>query len=543
MAMTGALDRGRESFRRSAWADAYAQLSSADRAAPLGLDDLERLATAAYLAGDDAASTDAWVRAHQECVRDGDPARAVRCAFWLVLGLVLRGEAAPARGWLARAQRLADDVEGRAEEACLLLGEAIQLMFGGDAERAHATYGRAAEIGVHFGDADVVTLARLGEGQTAIMLGRTADGVTLLDEAMVAVMADETSATMTGLVYCAVIETCQEIFDVRRAREWTAALHQWCASQPELVPYGGQCLVHRAEILQLQGDWPDAIDEAQRACERLAEPPHPALGRALYRRGELHRLRGEYDAAERSYREGSKYGQSPQPGLAQLRHAQGQIDTAATTIRQALNEAQDQVTRGQLLGAYVEIALAGNNVQSARTAADELSQIAAGFEAPLIDAESDAAAGAVLLAEGEPGAGLEALRRACTRYQEFDATHDAARVRVHIGLAYRALGDDDSAEMELDAARTVFERLGAAPDLTRVEELSRSAVSETAAGLTPREVEVLRLVATGKTNRAIAADLFLSEKTVARHVSNIFTKLGVSSRSAATAYAYQHDLA
>jgi DNA-binding NarL/FixJ family response regulator len=543
MAVVDELDRGRESFRRRAWGDAYAQLSAADQDAPLGLDDLERLAAAAYLAGEDAASTGAWVRAHQECVRAGEPGRAVRCAFWLVLGLVLRGEAAPASGWLARAQRFAGDVEGGAEEACLLLGDAIQHMFAGEAEEARALYHRAAEIGVRFGDPDVVTLALLGEGQSVIMLGRTADGLTLLDEAMVAVTADETSAPMTGLVYCAVIETCQEIFDVRRAREWTAALSQWCASQPELVPYRGQCLVHRAEILQLQGDWPDAIDEAQRACVRLAEPPHPAVGRAFYRRAELHRLRGDYAAAEDAYRETSGYGQSPHPGLALLRYAQGQIDAAATTIRQALSEAPDPVSRSGLLGAYVEIALAANNVQAARTAAHELSQIAAEFGVPLMDAVSDHAAGAVLLAEGDSAAALEALRRACTRLQELDAPYDAARVRVHLGLAYRALGDDDTAEMEFDAARTVFERLGAAPDLARVDELTGSAPSETAGGLTPREVEVLRLVATGKTNRAIAADLFLSEKTVARHVSNIFTKLGVSSRSAATAYAYQHDLA
>src|SRR5215211_9506063 len=542
MTMTDALHRGRESFDRRAWVDAYMQISAADRDLSLGLDDLERLAASAYLSGDDTASTDAWVRAHQECVRAGEPARAVRCAFWLVIGLMLRGELAPAAGWLARAQRLAGDVEGRAEEGCLLLGDAVQLMFAGDAERANALYSRAADIGVRFGDPDVMAMARLGEGQTAIMLGRTADGLTLLDEAMVAVTADEASATMTGLVYCAVIETCQEIFDVRRAREWTTALSRWCESQPELVPYRGQCLVHRAEILELQGDWPDAIDEARRACERLAEPPHPAVGRAFYRRGELERLRGEYDAADHSYREASRYGQSPHPGLALLRYAQGQIDNAATAIRHALNEAQDSVTRSSLLGAYVEIALAGNNVQAARTAADELGRIAAAFGAPLLVALSDHAHGAVRLAEGDAAAALESLRRACTRLRELDAPYDAARVRVHIGLAYRALGDIDTAEMELDAARSAFERLGAAPDLARVVELTGTAAHETAGGLTPREVEVLRLVATGKTNRVIAAELFLSEKTVARHVSNIFTKLGVSSRSAATAYAYEHDL-
>ncbi len=198
MGMSDALDRGRESFRRREWGDAYTQLAAADREAPLGLDDLERLAVAAYLAGDDAASTDAWVRAHQDCVRAGDPARAVRCAFWLVLGLMLRGELAPAAGWLARGQRFAGDVEGHAEEGCLLLGDAVQLMFTGDAEGANAMYSRAAEIGVRFGDPDVTAMARLGEGQTAIMLGRTADGLTLLDEAMVAVTAEETSPMHDG---------------------------------------------------------------------------------------------------------------------------------------------------------------------------------------------------------------------------------------------------------------------------------------------------------------------------------------------------------
>jgi ATP/maltotriose-dependent transcriptional regulator MalT len=268
-----------------------------------------------------------------------------------------------------------------------------------------------------------------------------------------------------------------------------------------------------------------------------------AVGIAFYQRAELHRLRGQFAEAEDDYRQASQHGRTPHPGLAQLRYAQGQIDTAATAIRQALSESPDRVSRSKLLGAYVEIAVAGNNVRAARTAADELAEIAADLNAPLLDAMSARAAGAVLLAEGETPAALDALRRACTTLQELEAPYETARVRVLIGLAYRNLGDDDTAEMELDAARAVFEQLGAAPDLARVTELIGTAAIKTAGGLTPREVQVLRLVATGQTNRAIAAELFLSEKTVARHVSNIFTKLGVSSRSAATAFAYQHDLA
>jgi DNA-binding CsgD family transcriptional regulator len=308
------------------------------------------------------------------------------------------------------------------------------------------------------------------------------------------------------------------------------------------VAFTGRCLVHRAEIMQLDGAWSDALEEARRAGLRFAETMNPAAGLAHYRQGELLRLQGDFEAAEEAYREASRSGWEPQPGLAQLRLAQGRTNVAAAAIRRAVGEVSEPLKRVGLLAAYVEIVLAAGDPEDARGACRELGEIAESYESGMLAAMVEQARGAVDLAEGDARSALVSLRHAWQLWYDLEAPYEAARARLLVGLACRALGDDDTAAMELEAARGVFARLGAAPDLGRIDALTRPAVSGGAHGLTARELEVLRLVAAGKSNREIAAALVISEHTVARHVQNIFAKLRVSSRTAAGAFAFEHDL-
>ncbi|HEY8258659.1 MAG TPA: response regulator transcription factor [Gemmatimonadales bacterium] len=542
--VSSALDRGRQAFGRAAWAESYAQLSSADDERALDAEDVVRLATAAQLLGKDADSAELWARAHQEFLARGDPERAVRCAFRLAVPLLFKGEVARASGWISRGRRLLDEGQHDCvEQGYLLFPLALQAILQGDDQTAYDTFGKAAAFGERFHDVDLVTLGRHGQGRALLRLGQLAGGVALLDEVMIAVTAGEVSPIVAGDVYCSVIEACHEIYDLRRAQEWTDAMARWCASQPDQLSYRGSCLIRRAEIMRLHGAWSDAMEIAEQAREWFSRPPvHRAVGAAFYQLADLYRLRGESDKAIEAYREASHWGREPQPGLALVRLEEGQVEAARNAIGRAAGETRGRQQRAQLLPAYVEIMLAANDVAGARAGADELARIAAGVGAPLLQALASHAQGAVLLAEGQAGAALSALRQALSAWRAIEAPYEAARVRMLVGLACRALGDDDAAEMELEAAAQTFERLGAAPDLARTRQLSHR--NEAAAGgLTARELEVLELVATGKSNRSIASELAISEKTVARHMSNIFTKLGISSRAAATAYAFRNKLA
>jgi DNA-binding CsgD family transcriptional regulator len=524
--------------------DAHTSLSQADQAGPLGGEDLELLATSGYMLGRDDDFVSDLERAHHAYLDSGDPLRAVRCAFWLGINLAARGEISRASGWFGRAQRLFEH-QGRdcVEQGYLLLPALVQQAAAGDYEAAAATAAEAADIGERFGDADLIALAVHEQGHALVRRGMVEEGLGLLDEAMVAVTTGELSPIVTGLVYCSAIAYCQEMFERRRAQEWTAALTRWCDQQPDMVAHTGQCLVHRAEIMQMHGAWQDALEEARRAGGRFEQTmDRAAAAHALYREGEVHRLQGEFGAAEEAYREASRGGWEPQPGLALLRLAQRNDAAAAAAIRRVVGETTERLQRAALLPAYVEIMLAVGDAEDAHSACRELEEISESYGLGVLGAMSAQARGAVALAGGDARAALIALRHASEVWQELEAPYETARLRALVGLACRALGDDDTAALELEAARGVFAQLGASPDLARVDSLIGPAASSDSDGLTPRELQVLRLVAAGETNKAIASELVLSERTVDRHVSNIFAKLGVSSRAAATAHAYEHGL-
>jgi DNA-binding CsgD family transcriptional regulator len=544
MADTAGLERGRQAYSTFAWREAYESLSRADQAAPLAGEDLELLATSVFMLGREDEWMQILERACQRYSDAGDLLPAARCAFWIGTQLAIRGDMGPATGWLGRAQRLIErDGSECVEQAYMLLPVAFQHEAAGDYEGAAATAAAAVEAGERFGDPDLFALAVHVQGEMVVRDGRVREGLGLLDEAMVAVTAGGVSPIVTGIVYCGVILACEEVYEVRRAQEWTAALTRWCGQQPDLVAFTGRCLVHRAQLMQLHGAWRAALEEAERAGRRFeAAMNRGAAAKGCYLRGEVHRLRGEFAQADDAYREASQHGFDAQPGWALLQLARGNAEAAAAAIRRVLGEATEPLRRAGLLPAYVLILVSVGDVDEARSASGELGELAAEYESALLQAMGAQARGTVELAAGDPGVALVSLREALRAWLELEAPHEAACTRVLVGQGCQALGDQDAFAMELEAARNVFDELGAAPDLARVDKLTGGVETNARHGLTPRELQVLRLVATGKSNREIAGSLVISEHTVARHVQNIFTKLGVPSRTAAGAFAFEHDL-
>jgi len=547
MGIVDDLERARRAYERRDWAAAYDRLSAAEKApdeptaTALGADDVMALATAAYLVGDVDACIRALQRGYRMQVDSGNTLGAVRFAFWLALVLNVRGEAAIGTGWAARAERLlADQPEDVVERGYLLIHEFFRHLEHGDFPAALRVGDEITEVARRFGDPDLLAQGLVCKGRLLMYSGRVPEGLALLDEAMVGVAAGELSPIFAGNVYCAMIEACQEVSDFARASAWTAALTRWCDSQPDLVPYTGQCAVHRGQILRLHGAFGQALGEFSDASRRYAASGvQAAAGLALSERGDVLRIRGDYAAAETCYDEAAGYGHEPQPGRALLSLARGRTPAAVAAIRRLLAEAGTPVHRSRVLPAAVEVFLAGEYVDEAELAAGELSEIADSFGCTGLRAMAAYCRARVALAIDDSAVALHQARLAKQLWSGLLAPYEVARATALIGQSFRLLGDEESAADELSSALRTFGELGAAP---AEQEVARLLHRELPGGLTPREVDVLRLVAAGNSNGEIAQKLVLSDKTVARHLTNIFTKLDVPSRTAAVAYARDHDL-
>jgi DNA-binding CsgD family transcriptional regulator len=528
------LERAREAFRRREWQEAY---DSFRAAGDLGADDLDALGECAHWLGQADEVIDCYQRAYDQHVGAGAPKPAALSAFMLAIYTRLRGRGSQADGWLSRAQRLLAGEDEGAEHGYPLYLETAALL-GSDLDAAVASAQRMQDLGRRFSDDTLVALGVFFEGRARIKQARVREGLALLDEAMLAALSDKLKPMWTGAIYCGLLGACHELADFRRAEEWTDATQKWCSPLPVASLYPGICRVHRAEILHHRGSWDEAELEALNAVRDMADIDVFVVADGYYEVGEIRRRRGDLAGAEEAYTLAHAVGRDPQPGLALLRLAQGRTDAAAASIAAALAAfGGSALERAPLLAAQSQIALAAGDIELADKAASEVVDTAETFDSPGLRAVGHRSKGAVALARGESVTALGALRLAFAAWQELDAPYETARTRVLLSQAYTALSDDDAAARECAAARTIFERVGAAADL---RELTTS--DEAPCGLSSREVEVLRLVAEGKSNRDIAEALFISEKTVARHVSNIFTKLDVNSRSAATAFAYGNGI-
>ncbi|MGE5829565.1 MAG: helix-turn-helix transcriptional regulator [Micromonosporaceae bacterium] len=540
MGVVDDLQRARAAYDRRDWLAAYGGLSEVG-AAELTAEDYSRLATAAYLVGRRNDCIQALQRAYQVYIDSGAVLAAARAAFWLALVLLTSGETAIGGGWVGRAQRLLSDIDGDVVERGYML---VHVMFrhisANDFIPAAEVAEQVTDYGRRFADPDLIAMGLNAQGRMEIYNGRVPQGLTLLDEAMVGVAAGEVSTIFAGNVYCSMIEACQEIADFDRAARWTSLLTTWCDQQPGLIPFTGQCAVHRGQIMRLHGAFEEALAEFDLAMHRYREADAlDAAGLALAERGDLLRIRGDLAGATAAYEAAVNFGYDPQPGLALLWLAQGRSVAAAAAVRRLLGEIGDAVRRSRLLPAAVEVLLADGRAEDAAGLADELESIAVSFDCPSVRARADHARGQVALSAGDATEALSLLRRERGVWERLGARYEVARCRVLLGRALRALGDEESAVTELSAARRTLAELGAAPAEHEAAALIRPTLPR---GLTEREVEVLRLVAAGKTNPEIAAHLVLSEKTVGRHLSNIFYKIDVTTRTAAAAFAYENRL-
>jgi ATP/maltotriose-dependent transcriptional regulator MalT len=538
---TVSVEQARAALASGAWPDAYAAFRAVDPS-ELTAYDLDGMADAAWWVSQVAESIEVRHKAYSAHLTNGDERGAAAAAARLAIDHFIREEPSIGAGFLMRARRHADAVPEGPERGFVDMLEGTIARFSGDLERAVELSDRAIDVGRRLAVADLTAMAIHSKGLCLVSAGRVNEGVALLDEAMAAVLAGDVSPYFMGIIYCSVIATCLELGDIGRAGEWSDAARLWSETLPPGSPLPGMCRINQAEVSRMRGSWSDAENEARRAVDELMGID-PALAAAAFSQlGEVRRRIGDLVGAEAAFERAQELGDDPQPGFALVRLAQGKPDAARSALRLAFSGAQGAPRRARLLAAQVEVAISAGELDEARTAADELGVMGSAMNVPAFVAAAATASGSIALAVGDVDTACEALRRATLAWRDLRLPYETATARKLLGRALLTGGDGEGARRELRGAIAEFDRLGAVPDATATRALLESP-TELPGGLTAREAEVLRLVASGKTNRDIAVELVISEHTVARHLQNMFTKLGVSSRAGATAFAFEHGLA
>lgn len=536
------LIEAREARARQDWQacfDALVETSAQSSDPTVEAERLDLLADAAWWLGRLDDCVDARERAYLLYDELRDDRRAGQCAVWLYEHHCFRASPSIAGGWLRRARRMLDGDEDCAEFGALLLREAEVAHGNGALDAATALAERGVELGRRLRCADLEAEALQALGRVRIDQSRPAEGLALLDEAMLFVLDGRLSPYSTGKVYCSLISACEQLSDHGRAAEWTAATARWAARHPFAV-FPGLCRVHHATALQWRGQWAEAEQEATRACEELSGINLPNAAAAWAEIGDIRRRLGDLDGAGVAFVNADRLCAQPRAGLALLRLAQGSVDVATSIINDALEGAGwNRLARAKVLPARAQIAIAAGDLGAAIAAVDELETIADDFASDGLQAAATSARGRVQVAQGDPAA-CATLRNAVARWTDLGVPYEIATARTLLGQACRHGDDATGAAAAFDAARQLFDNLGVSLDARASQTLPNQ--SPLPAGLTAREAEVLRLVAAGHTNKEVASVLFLSDKTIARHLSNIFTKAGVSTRAAATAFAFEHDM-
>lgn len=539
--LTNGLDAARAASASSRWAEARAGFLAARAAGPLAATDMAALAEAAWWEGAIDESLSAYEEAYRLYLHGDEPAdrRAAMLAMDIGFSWYLRGEEVMGSGWLSRAQRLLDGQQDCVEHGYLQTMHIDAAMGQGEYDAAIETAREIVALAERHGDETLLAFAAVSEGIAMIKQGRVGDGLAALDEAMLPVVAGRVRPAFAGNIYCQLMSVCHELADLRRAQQWTDATTRWCEGFSSAVMFVGVCRVHRAQLLQVRGEWARAEDEIRQVCDELAAMNVIAVGLAIYELAEVRRLRGDLTGAEEAYADAHRHGRDPQPGLALLWLAQGKSTQALRALRTAESSTSDRLAKTRIWEAMVDVALAAHDVATARRACDELGAAASTYASSGLIASAVLALGQVQLAEGDAAGAVESLRTARQRWQQLGAPYRVAEARIQLARAEQLLGNDEAATLELDAAHAAFAQLGVTG---RGDTKGSRPPRALPGGLTAREAEVLGFVARGMSNRQVAQTLVLSEKTVARHLANLYTKLGVASRTAAAAYAHDHGL-